>query len=264
MGKLLDLFSRSVKVMRPASVTGRSGHLPGPNSSTSVPPPRARAAGAVLPDQEFGKLFRDLRRCLKLSIPELARRLETRIETIEALENGLVRRLPPWRETVRVVSAFTLLAKIDPRPVLKVIADQMRRSGSVAQAPQRPVSKSSPRKTTIAARTAVFSMAAVKSAMAHIGSRVPLAGIGWDSVTARAGLKARLRTVLAIAAGIILLLSATQTTMLQASVLNGHSPLSRVIGGIHEYVVVKTSPKRDGLTWIEVDDPRARRSDKLR
>ena len=78
---------------------------------------------------QIGSFFRDLRRNFKISQPEIASRLSTRIEIIAALEAGDVRNLPHWPETCRIVQTYTGLVGLDPRPVLRLIEMMQIRTG---------------------------------------------------------------------------------------------------------------------------------------
>jgi hypothetical protein len=41
------------------------------------------------------------------------------------------------------------------------------------------------------------------------------------------------------------------------------APLRRLVQAIDNYIIWYRAPTRDGLRWIEVDDPRSRRADRL-
>ncbi len=131
--------------MRMGSETRRPSGPAGAGATPTAPPSNGGyAPAAALPlNTDTGQLFRELRRCLKLSLPELARRLETRIDVITALEAGDVRSLPSWPETVRVVSAYTMLVKIDPRPVLHVLSEKISADNSAraTERTSRPASR---------------------------------------------------------------------------------------------------------------------------
>src|SRR3990170_2806236 len=172
--------------------------------------------GSASAAAESAGLFRDLRRVLKLSLPQIALRLGSRIEVIEALETGNARRLPPWPETVRVVTAFTGLARIDPRPVLAIIHDEM-----VLAAAARRRDAENP------------------------------------------GRKRLLLLLLAGGAPLLLGTALARPGMLEATVSALPSPLARLVRGIEDYALQHMAPTHDGLKWIEVDDPRTRRTDKL-
>lgn len=40
-------------------------------------------------------------------------------------------------------------------------------------------------------------------------------------------------------------------------------PMARGLRSVHDYLLIRFAPEREGLRWIEVSDPRARRTDKL-
>ncbi len=76
-------------------------------------------------DAEVAELFRDFRAASNLSEGDLAARLSTRIEVVQALEQGALYALPPWAETCRVVNNYGLLLNLDVRPLLRRIYAQV-------------------------------------------------------------------------------------------------------------------------------------------
>ena len=56
---------------------------------------------------------------------ELAARIGTRPEVVEALEQGALQALPPWAETCRVVNAYGTMLNLDVRPLLRRIYAQL-------------------------------------------------------------------------------------------------------------------------------------------
>jgi hypothetical protein len=62
---------------------------------------------------------------------------------------------------------------------------------------------------------------------------------------------------------IALILLVTQTAVLEAAVSQLPPSMARIVRGAQNYVIVRLAPVRDGLRWIDVSDPRTRRSDKL-
>jgi hypothetical protein len=56
---------------------------------------------------------------------ELAARLGTRADVVQALEQGALYALPPWAETCRVVNAYGALLNLDVRPLLRRIYAQL-------------------------------------------------------------------------------------------------------------------------------------------
>ena len=69
-------------------------------------------------DAEVAELFRDLRSATALTEMDLATRLGTRADVVQALEQGALYALPPWAETYRVVNAYGALLNLDVRPLL--------------------------------------------------------------------------------------------------------------------------------------------------
>jgi hypothetical protein len=76
-------------------------------------------------DAEVAELFRDLRAASALSETDLAARLGTRADVVQALEQGALYALPPWAETCRVVNAYGALLNLDVRPLLRRIYAQL-------------------------------------------------------------------------------------------------------------------------------------------
>jgi hypothetical protein len=76
-------------------------------------------------DAEVAELFRDLRSATALSETDLAARLGTRSDVVQALEQGALYALPPWPETCRVVNAYGVLLNLDVRPLLRRIYAQL-------------------------------------------------------------------------------------------------------------------------------------------
>ncbi len=212
------------------------GQSPAPAQSRAI----AVQPGNVAPQNvsvaaQIGSFFRDLRRNFKISQPEIASRLGTRIEIIAALEAGDVRNLPSWPETCRIVQTYTGFAGLDPRPVLRLIEMMQMRTG---------------RQPTVVAHTyedesGIFSRAA--KGMAGLAGPV---GRG-------------LRVMVALSIPVALILLVTQTSVLEAAVTRLPPPMKRIVRGAQNYVIVQLAPVREGLRWIDVPDPRSRRGDKL-
>ena len=76
-------------------------------------------------DAEVAELFRDLRAATALSEMDLAARIGTRPEVVQALEQGALHALPPWAETCRVVNAYGAMLNLDVRPLLRRIYAQI-------------------------------------------------------------------------------------------------------------------------------------------
>jgi hypothetical protein len=76
-------------------------------------------------DAEVAELFRDLRAASNMSEEDLAATLSTRVEVVQALEQGALFALPPWTETCRVVTGYGTLLNLDVRPLLRRIYAQI-------------------------------------------------------------------------------------------------------------------------------------------
>ena len=86
-------------------------------------------------DAEVAELFRDLRSASSLTKSDLAARLATRVEVVQALEQGALYALPPWAETCRVVNGYGAMLNLDVRPLLRRIYAQLE-SGIVELGPK--------------------------------------------------------------------------------------------------------------------------------
>jgi hypothetical protein len=76
-------------------------------------------------DAEVAELFRDLRAASNLSETDLAQRLGTPVEVVQALEQGALYALPAWPETCRIVNGYGALLNLDIRPLLRRIYAQI-------------------------------------------------------------------------------------------------------------------------------------------
>ncbi len=228
------------------------GRAPRREGAIAPSPPRAGPAALA----EVGALFRDLRRALRLPLPELARRLATRLEVLQALETGEAHRLPPWPETVRVVKAFTALGRIDPTLVLAVLRQAIEapppRALPAPRANRTPWGRLAP--VAVAARSAATYMRSTASRAGLSVTRTPWTG--WLSLRGARGI---------LAFGVLslgLIAYIAQAAPL-GTIVSSSSTLSRLSRAIEDRILWLRAPVRDGLRWIVVDDPRSRRTDKL-
>jgi transcriptional regulator with XRE-family HTH domain len=210
----------------------RSDSGPRPLGARYPTPVRATPQGKSMA-LEVGKFFRDLRQAFHLSQAQAAQRIATRIDIIAALEAGQVRALPPWPETCRIVRAYTALAGLDPRPALLSLEILL------ASDVRAPAPRPRPRKRVLAAAAA--------------GLREV-----WEGHFGQAA-----RALFVITVPVALILLVTQTSVLEAAVAKLPPSVARIVRGAQNYVIVQLAPVRDGLRWIDVPDPRTRRSDKL-
>jgi hypothetical protein len=97
-------------------------------------------------DDELATIFREMRRAAGASKEEIAGRLATTVEIVEALERGALLAMPEWGELTRIITTYTGQLGLDSRPILNRIQGQLgaNRSDteSAAQAPTGPASPS--------------------------------------------------------------------------------------------------------------------------
>jgi len=199
---------------------------------------------------EIARFFFDLRRVIGLAPPQIATQLKISIATLAALERADASALPPWSEVQRVVMSYTALAGIDGRPVLSALATL------VQEVEYR--------------RQMAVQVAAVRPAMAQSSQRLRQAGsaiaAGARRIPREAMNQARerpARTFYALSLPLGLLLLVLNSDIAQIVGRHVPRPLIHAATGIRDYLAVEFAPVREGLRWIEVNNPRTRRSDKL-
>jgi hypothetical protein len=71
------------------------------------------------------------------------------------------------------------------------------------------------------------------------------------------------RTFYAVSLPMCLILLMLNTSALQGAFTMVGGPLAKFATSLRETIAVQFAPVREGLRWIEVEDPRSRRSDRL-
>ncbi|WP_339086798.1 helix-turn-helix domain-containing protein [Hyphomicrobium sp. ghe19] len=250
----------------------------------------------------IGQFFIDLRRALRLTLPQAAEYLQVRPEVIEALETGHVEYLPDWPDTSAIVMTYTSMAGINGRPALNAIGQLISYLSSFApvqslpaasdyppahvQAPAyspphaqaQPFPRSQPSSPQSAwprseprslpsnptsgprdrqsgrqgsVQAANFMRAG--SAIANGAKRLPQEAL--DQFRRR---PQRALYAVSLPLGLMLL-------MLHSSIFETVSkPFGSAVRWASSYFQEHYGPIRDGMRYIEVDDPRSRRGDKLR
>jgi helix-turn-helix protein len=197
-------------------------------------------------DPQIGKIFRNMRASLQASRETIARRLATTSAVIEDLENGSVASLPHWRETVRIVRTYCELLRLNPDPLLWRIDQLLRaRSGApgAAEAPahpanfpplalRKPPSREPPSREHRERRTGVGRLLLLATPPVMVAAVASLAMLVPGPIY---------KTI----------------TLLPASVA------APTRAGL-DLLVLYSAPRRDGLRWIDVGDPRLRKVDKVR
>lgn len=212
--------------------------------SRGLSPPRTHSNGSGAPatpgrDPQIGHIFRNMRAAARLPREAIARRLATTPATIEDLETGAISSLPHWRETVRVVRGYCEILRLDPEPLLWRIQNQLRAGGSQEDPPTRPpglppalLRKDRPR-IRVSRRSG-------HSARRLLAMSAPLVVVGAVLYAASAAPGPIYRAI----------------TLLPA-------PLAGAArAGLDNFLLYST-PRRDGLRWIDVGDPQLRKGDKL-
>lgn len=101
-------------------------------------------------DAELATIFREMRRASGISQAQMAGRLATPLETIEALENGALLALPEWPELTRIITAYAALLGLDSRPIMRRLEGQLGANqpasspGLAAPGPPMPPSAMAP------------------------------------------------------------------------------------------------------------------------
>lgn len=241
------------------------------NQAAQTPAPVQQIAA------EVARFFHELRSALQLSPAQAAQALSTRVDIVAALEAGRVSALPPWPETCRIVRTYAGFAGLDPRPVLYSLEQIF-----IAM-PRAPV-PAAPRRARLPnlSRQGAPLLKALKDgggraafkAMGGDGGRAALRALGGGGRRAAAAAR-NVRDVVnehagrpgmalfTVTMGVAMILLITQTAVLEAAVSQLPPSMKRIVRGAQNYVIVQFAPVRDGLRWIDVPDPRTRRSDKL-
>lgn len=180
---------------------------------------------------EAAQFFFDLRRGLRLARGAIANRIGTTPDVVEALETGNLGKLPAWPETMRVVSAYTQLVHMDPRPVLHAL------HFSLAHHQHQLASEGWMRR-------------AVRAVTQAASASDDFRGRRSQKLKWAAGI-----SVPAVLAGSLMLTSGLQASQLPR-------PLASMFG--FEQSARSDSIRRlEGMVWIDSADPRQRRGDKL-
>lgn len=214
-------------------------------------------------DERLAAIFQDMRRGLNIPVDKLAVALKTTPHVIQLLEAGQVRAFPPWPETVRIVTELGRLYRVDTGPILNRIRDQVGPAG-LAQVPV-------PQETTISAK-AVAATLDSRHPLVRAMSRGRRKQAALDPETQRRAKRRKrraARTLFTLSAPVALLgglvwLAQAQPSAILKAVSALPEPLAKLVRPAANALIVQLAPWRDGMRWIEVGDPRLRKTDKLR
>jgi len=232
--------------MRQGAAGRRDAH------SSGHSPSHALLNGAAAPpvfgrDPQLGQIFRNMRVAMRLQREALARRLATTPTTIDDFEAGALTLLPNWKETVRIVRAYCEPLRLDPEPILWRLQGQLRAlQGAPATPPPPP---------------------AVQPQGEHITTRPPPASL--TRAEARTARQPRRRARMfalsapfALLAGVAILTQVAPAPIYRA-IAWLPAPLENAARSGADYLLLLSAPRREGLTWIDIGDPRLRKADKL-
>jgi type VI protein secretion system component VasF len=201
----------------------------------------------------IARFFLDLRSALRVTPHHIAAQLMTGLETIDALETGRVWMLPQWPETARVVMAYTALAGIDGRPVLQAIADLHH---AVAAVRTVPVPAAADRTQNHQIQH-VERIRRAGTAFANGAKRLPRDAM--QQVRERPQ-----RALYAISVPLFIVMLLLNTSVVQGALGHLPRPVVRLAHSVQAAMQDSLAPVREGHRWIEAEDPRQRRADKLR
>ena len=214
-------------------------------------------------DEELAQIFRNMRLAMKVSRETIARRLATSVASVETFEAGAVGALPHGKETERIVRGYCELLRMDPEPILWRIRGHLQAAAGQAwsgqpTAPPRelPGAINSGRTGASRAQPGVKTERTKSQRARQVPQAPPQRR------------RRRVRALFALSAPVALV--AVLVYLAHALPL----PVYRVVGLLPDsirttvrtgmdYLVVLTAPRRDGLRWIEVSDPRVRKADKM-
>ncbi|HWE19306.1 MAG TPA: helix-turn-helix domain-containing protein [Hyphomicrobiaceae bacterium] len=190
-------------------------------------------------DPQLGHIFRNMRAAIRLPRDAIASRLATTPAIIEDLEKGAVGALPNWPETVRIVRGYCELLRLDPEPLLWRI-QQLLKDGPTTDdafgslpAPSPPAARSAP----VRQRAARPARRGLRRAMWLASFPIAVTGLVYAAILAPGPLY-------------------------RAISLLPQSLAGPARAGLDNFVLY-SAPRRDGLKWIDVGEPRLRKVDKL-
>lgn len=244
------------------------GQGPGDDSGTYLPsgvPPGAIGDPSGWHDEQLGQIFRNMRLAMKVSRETIARRLATSIASVDSFESGAIGALPHGKETERIVRGYCDLLRLDPEPILWRIRTHMEAIASHAQA---AVPTTVPPSVTVPTTAGRPTGSSAQVARGDRSERTQGGRAKAERMQTRVPRRRRARALFALSAPVALLAAlvylahaAPQPAYRAIAFLPG--PAEAAVRAGLDYLVLLTAPRRDGLRWVEVGDPRLRKADKL-
>jgi hypothetical protein len=197
------------------------------------------------------RFFCDLRHFLRLTLPQAAYYLQVQPQVIEALETGQVEYLPPWAETSRVIMTYSAMAGVDGGAVLNAVGALLAQlSQTVVQEPPSQQQVRSPRLRHPSQTSQRFRHAG--SVIASGAKRLPQGAIHQIKERPQRAVYA-----VSLPLGLLLLLMHVSVFDLVGK------PFAAGVRAVSAYVQEHFAPVHEGFRYIDVGDPRSRRTDKL-
>jgi hypothetical protein len=221
-------------------------------------PPRAQlgadtSEASGWQDAQLGQIFRNMRLAMKVSRETIARRLATSTICVDNFEAGAVAALPHAKETDRIVRGYCELLRLDPEPILWRIRSGMQALADQARVMPLPAAIV----PTTASRSGRRSEPITRTRRKSSERSAP-----WVSQRRRTRALFALSAPVALLAALVYVAHAAPRPVYRAiALLPG--PAGHGVRAVLDYVVLLTAPRREGLRWIEVSDPRLRKADKL-
>ena len=244
------------------------------------------------PLTETADFFRAAREHLSISKTKLALRIDSHPDVVTALETARVDQLPDWPETERVVCNYAKVLSIDPRPALHILKTAMALQRGETDLPEDSGASLKHTSTTGGGHwsNAGTSESDLAPGLAHyLTSNTKTSAFG-ESHSGDTGSQfadavqrtrhkisekfsgariqilrqrpVRLAAFTAVFAAVFFWI-ASQGWFVRLAQSNFPGPVASMVRTTNDFILYYTSPRRDGLRWIEVEDPRSRRTDKL-
>src|SRR5262245_35312522 len=207
-------------------------------------------------DAQLGQIFRNMRLAMKVSRETIARRLATSTICVDNFEAGAVAALPHAKETDRIVRGYCELLRLDPEPILWRIRSHMQALAQQASA-AAPMPLPSGIVPTTGGRSARRSAPVARPPRTRS-----------ERATSNAPRRRRTRALFALSAPVALLAALVYVAHavprpVYRTIALLPDPAGHAVRAALDYVVLLTAPRREGLRWIEVSDPRLRKANKL-
>jgi hypothetical protein len=170
---------------------------------------------------------------------------------METLETGQVEYLPPWPETAAIVMTYAAMAGFNGRPVLNALGGLISELSIQVPAPAAPVRQPGrqPRSPRGQAR----------GHFVRAGSAIASGAIRFPQEAMRQVRQRPQRALYALSLPLGLFLLTLHSSLIDTMA----KTFGSAVRWTSVYFQEHFAPVRDGMRYIDVDDPRARRADKL-